>query len=199
MATFKGSILDCKICGSAFKVPPSRVHKAEFCSIKCASIGRGKRLQKRVTIECRNCGDPFEAPQCHEDRRKYCSQECKHKHHDYLQSLSERLRRENNPMWKGGEILHSGGYVYLFAPEHPFASNGYVFAHRLAMEWWLRENEPESPFLISLGNQIYLSPDFVVHHKDENKRNNAISNLQCLTNSEHMTLHSEMRKSNRKD
>lgn len=101
-------------------------------------------------------------------------------------------------MWKGGKTDHSGGWVYEHAPDHPFASNGYVFEHRLVMERWLRENDPESPFLIPLGNQLYLSPDFVVHHCDENKRNNAISNLQCLTNSEHMSVHNDMRKSNRK-
>lgn len=124
---------------------------------------------------------------------KYCSYECKHSHGDYLQNLSDQTTRENNPMWKGGEVLHSGGWVYQYAPHHPFASNGYVFAHRRIMEKWLRENDPESPFLIRLGNHLYLSPDFVVHHKDENKRNNAIENLQCLTPAEHTRLHSASR------
>ncbi len=34
-----------------------------------------------------------------------------------------------------------------------------------------------------------LAPNEVVHHKDKNKQNNAISNLEVLTNSEHARLH----------
>lgn len=199
MAKPKGPVLECKICGSAFRVPPSRAKTAEFCSLKCASIGRGQRQRKRIMLECANCGEPFEANECHADRRKYCSYECKNSHSDYRQKLSGQTARENNPMWKGGKTLHSGGWVYQHAPDHPFASNGYVFAHRLVMEKWLRENEPDSPFLIRLGNQVYLSPDYHVHHKDENKRNNVIRNLQCLTNSEHISLHNDLRRNTRKD
>lgn len=199
MAKFKGAILNCKICGSAFKVPPSRAHKAEFCSLKCASIGRAARLQKRVAIECANCGDMFEVPECHAQRRKYCSRGCKHSHDTYLSDLSNRSEAAGNSQWKGGIVNHSDGYLYKRAPHHPFASNGYVFAHRLIMEKWLRENEPGSRFLIRLGNQLYLSPDFVVHHRDEDRRNNVIRNLQCLTNSEHISVHNEMRRNTRKD
>ena len=75
-------------------------------------------------------------------------------------------------------------------PGHPFSSNGYVFEHRLVMEAHLREADPYSRFLIRLGNQMYLSPDYVVHHKDENKTNNAVSNLECMTRTDHMTHHS---------
>lgn len=104
---------------------------------------------------------------------------------------------EKNPMWKGGETAHSQGYVYKRAPHHPFASSGYVFEHRLVMEDWLRENAPGSHFLVKLGNNFYLSPEFVVHHVDEDKANNAPGNLRCLTPQEHMRLHSLDRASKR--
>jgi len=96
---------------------------------------------------------------------------------------------DGNSQWKGGRAAHSSGYVYQAAKDHPFASNGYVFEHRLVMEAWLRENDPESPFLIRLGDQLYLSPDFVVHHRDENKANNSIENLECMTPAEHRRHH----------
>lgn len=190
MAKFRGAIIACKICGSAFKVPPSRAETAEFCSLKCASVARGKSFQKRVPLSCANCGDTFEVPACHAERRVYCSSKCKHESADYLSALSDRARGNQNPMWRGGYVDHSDGYIYAYATDHPFASNGYVFAHRLAMERWLRENEPASPFLIRLGSRLFLSPEFIVHHRDENKRNNAITNLECLTPAEHTRLHS---------
>lgn len=189
-APFKGSVLNCKICGSAFKVPPSRERTAEFCSIQCASIGRGKRMQKRISLSCANCGDSFEVPESHADRRVYCSSTCKHESATYLANLSQRTRGASNPAWRGGVVDHSDGYIYAHAPEHPFSSNGYVLAHRLLMEWWLRKYDPESKFLIMLGTNLYLSPEYVVHHKDENKRRNVVENLECLTPAEHTRLHS---------
>lgn len=38
-----------------------------------------------------------------------------------------------------------------------------------------------------------LSPDELVHHKDGNKHNNHISNLEVVTRSEHMKIHNETR------
>jgi hypothetical protein len=62
------------------------------------------------------------------------------------------------------------------------------------MEQWLRENEPTSPYLVQHGWQLYLSPEYHVHHKDEDKANNAVDNLQCVTPSEHSALHVELRR-----
>jgi hypothetical protein len=89
--------------------------------------------------------------------------------------------------------MHSDGYVYENCPDHPFASNGYIFQHRLVMERWLRENQPKSPFLIRLGDSLYLSPDYIVHHDDENRKRNEVGNLRCLTIAEHNRLHHDRR------
>lgn len=189
-APFKGAVLNCKVCGSAFKVPPSRASTAETCSIKCASVVKSLRREKRVTIVCVNCGRGFESPACQAHRRTYCSHECKHESSRYRMALSARMSGRNNPMWIGGFVDHTDGYVYAYAPDHPFASNGYVLAHRMVMERWLRLSDPESGFLVKLGCGLYLSPEYVIHHRDENKRNNVIDNLECLTASEHTRLHS---------
>ena len=197
-AKFRGATLSCKICGSAFKVTPSRSATAEFCSIKCAGIGKGERRQKREPVCCANCGTTFEVPSCHVDRRVYCSQKCKNESADYLLNLSETRSGDKNPMWRGGYVDHTDGYTYAAAPNHPYASNGYVLAHRLMMERWLRASDPASRFMIRLGNGLFLSPEFSVHHRDGSKRNNVISNLECLTPADHARLHNLARHS-RKD
>ena len=100
-------------------------------------------------------------------------------------------------MWKGGRTKHSDGYTYRHVgAHHPYAWNGYVLEHRFVMERHLQKTEPASPFLVKLGENLYLSPDFVVHHKDENKANNAPSNLECMTDVEHTRLHSLKRSGN---
>lgn len=194
MARFRGAVITCEVCGREARVPPSRAKTARFCSTACAAVVRNAAMRKRVTLNCIACGKPFEERVCHASRRRYCSKDCQHGHAAYLAGLSERAKGANNPLWKGGIVPHPDGYLYERAPDHPLASNGYVLQHRLVMERWLRENDPESPFLIKFGEQLYLSPDFVVHHKDEIKNHNVISNLECLTHAEHRKHHNDVRR-----
>ena len=180
----------CRECGADFKVPPVRAATAFYCSKKCANLHRGDALRKeRVKLICANCGGEYEAFPSHAHRRKYCSYKCKDRDWTYRMSLAKTRGGESNVRWKGGRVRHSDGYVYLAAPHHPFTSNGYVFEHRLVMEFWLREHDPDSKFLVQLGDQKYLSPKFVVHHDDEDKTNNDIANLVCMTNAEHRRHH----------
>ena len=80
---------------------------------------------------------------------------------------------------KTKRIIRSDGYIMILVPDHPSANrDGYVFEHRVIMEK-------------KIGR--YLSSDEVVHHIDENKHNNDISNLLLLTNQEHMALHGVLR------
>ncbi|MBQ8130872.1 MAG: HNH endonuclease [Bacilli bacterium] len=70
-----------------------------------------------------------------------------------------------------------GEYVYALIHGHPNAtSKSYVLYHRLVMENYLGR---------------YLTKDEVVHHKDGNKTNNDITNLELMTNSEHTRLHAK--------
>lgn len=80
---------------------------------------------------------------------------------------------ERNGFWRGGRTLDLEGYVLLKSPGHPYAnSGGYVREHRLVMERVLGR---------------YLTPDEVVHHKDENPANNSPENLELYsTNAAHL-------------
>ena len=79
---------------------------------------------------------------------------------------------ENSGTWNGGVYHHSGGYIYIKKPNHPHAPvNGYVAEHRLVMEKHIGR---------------YLKPKEIVHHKDGNKKNNTINNLQLLTRGQHL-------------
>lgn len=196
MATFKGAIKTCDDCGREFKVSPSRIATAKYCSHRCAKKHRmtGRR-DKRVTLVCEGCGNSFEEYKSHADRRRYCSHECRSNDPRDRKRRSENTSGAKNPLWKGGRTEHTDGYIYLLAPNHPFTKTGYVFEHRLVMEIWLRENDPDSKYLIRLGDNLYLSPEFLVHHDDEVKSNNDIDNLVCMTPGEHVRHHSAKRRS----
>jgi hypothetical protein len=82
--------------------------------------------------------------------------------------------------WKGGRILSEMGYVQVYAPSHDRANGPYVPEHILVAEQMLGRS---------------LHPGEVVHHKDGVKTNNVPSNLQVMTQSEHMKLHHVERRS----
>lgn len=79
-------------------------------------------------------------------------------------------------MWNIQKVISKGEYNYAYVPEHPNATkNGYVLEHRVVVE-------------NHLGR--LLNCDEVVHHKDGNKKNNDINNLEVMNYLYHVKLHS---------
>lgn len=82
-------------------------------------------------------------------------------------------------MFEITSVCNGGGYKYCRTnPLHPRANtNGLYPLHRVLME-----------------NKIgrLLKPDEVVHHKNGDKDDNSIENLEVMTNSQHALLHSRV-------
>lgn len=78
-------------------------------------------------------------------------------------------------MWNIEKVISKGDYMYALVPEHPKATrHGYVLLHRVIME-------------NHLGR--VLNTNEIVHHKDHNKKNNTLENLEVLDGREHSRLH----------
>jgi hypothetical protein len=119
--------------------------------------------------------------------RKLVTKVCK-KHGIKCQRRGPRAA-EGHPQWKGGRILDKNGYVHVWAPDHHeclrlnearrLKANGkyyrkekYIQEHRLVMEKHLGRN---------------LLPTEVVHHKNNDKTDNRIENLELFdSNSKHL-------------
>lgn len=77
--------------------------------------------------------------------------------------------------WRGGKRKLDSGYVYIYAPQHPNATNnGCVMEHILIAEE-------------KIGR--YLKKGEVVHHIDGDKTNNSPDNLLVCTRAEHVQIH----------
>ena len=71
------------------------------------------------------------------------------------------------------------GYIKVYVPAHPSATkDGYMMEHILVMEKHIGR---------------YLGKDEVVHHKNHNREDNRIENLQLMTFKEHAALHMKER------
>lgn len=81
----------------------------------------------------------------------------------------------DHPAWKTGRRIDDDGYVRTYATDHPWPrASGYVFEHVRVME-------------LSIGRK--LLPGETVHHKDMDKQNNELPNLEIMERGEHSSLH----------
>ena len=81
--------------------------------------------------------------------------------------------RENSRWWKGGRRVTSQGYVEILAPDHPRQSYGYVGEHVLVYE------------------AVYgpVPDGSLVHHRNGDKQDNRIENLEMMRRGEHSRWH----------
>ena len=84
----------------------------------------------------------------------------------------------NNCNWKGGRIVHVGGYIRIKVQPDDFFykmadKQGYVFAHRLVMAK-------------SLSRNLHFWE--IVHHKNRVHNDNRIENLQLVSDDKHKQI-----------
>lgn len=130
-------------------------------------------IRRRINefgIKMRHGGEAIKTQWIDADDRK------KQQSNFYLSNLVKH--GENHPQWKGG-IEEKNGYLFEYSPNHKRANKGKVRQHILVAEK-------------KIGRP--LKKNEVVHHINQNRKDNRPENLEVMTNSEHSKLHWKLRK-----
>src|SRR4030042_5745029 len=131
--------------------------------------GRPKLYLSKVLCKC-GCGQElsYKSKRQLKQNAKYC------KEVGFIRGHQFRGYRHHS--WNGGKSITYHGYIDIYMPEHPFASQrGYVREHRLVMEKHLGR---------------YLLSHESIHHINGIPNDNRIENLVVLTRSGHGFYHS---------
>lgn len=207
----------CVQCNNVFYKKPhlswKQFYVIKFCSNVCRTAFN---KEKSVFVNCKICKKQFRYFNNYRSRNRgfYCSLECFGKsrkgmpswnkgihtgiipksafkkgmipkthwvkgHIPWNKGLKNCWEQEKHPRWKGGKTV-SRGYIYIKNNAHRYATkNGYVLEHRLMMEKHIGR---------------YLEPQEIVHHINENIKDNRIENLMLLPNrSAHREYHRNIR------
>lgn len=122
--------------------------------------------------------------------RVCCSMECSIElRRQYMRGENNHqygLKGEKNSSYLGRKSIQRNGYVLKRIENHPFAQDGvWVLEHRLIAEKYLLDENNS----VEINGKRYLRPDLIVHHKDLNKKNNIVENLEIMTLDEHTRIH----------
>lgn len=141
---------------------------------------------------CPVCGKQFHLKPCklNHDKSHCCSRKCSAvARREWMSGEGNHqygLRGDKNASWKSDEKVTRYGYIAKRCLEHPFrGKDDFVLEHRLVAEEYLLTDENS----VVVNGKRYLSPEYEVHHKNFDRKDNRPENLQVLTRSEHQRLH----------
>jgi len=146
--------------------------------------------------KCEWCGEGFYLRPSRVASQKTfcCTRECASKlRSTYMKEVGNHqcgLKGSLNSSHEEDYRVSTYGYILVRCLTHPLRNvEDMLFVHRLIVEEDLKTNDPGSRYLIDVDGMQVLSPEFIIHHVDHNKLNNALTNLEIQSLGDHTSYH----------
>lgn len=185
----------CVICGLKHYKPPYRLKNLKrgvTCSKECADKLQTTGRKRNPNYKCCECDKPcYQRPSDIKNLKhgltcgnNECSQKLNSRIMKGKNNHQFGIKGSANASFKGGRRISSYGYIIIYCPLHSRKMfDGYVFEHILVME-----NHTGRSLKYYGHNHRHNE---VCHHKDEDKQNNNIDNLELMTLEEHSRFHNK--------
>jgi len=186
--------MKCKICNKEYSETNGKQYPEHLCSYRCYEKWLSENKTPNCT--CPACGKQFYLKQSRIKRVKHkpcCCRKCgsiyRKTYTTGEQNHQWGLRGPLNSSFISETRVTNYGYVADYCPNHPFkrGDDGRVLRHRLVVEEHSDLFDPS--YFIEIDGHKYLKKEYVVHHKNHNKMDNRIENLEIMTLSAHSSMH----------
>lgn len=174
-----GENKNCQVCDKQYYCPPYRIASSKFCSSKC----RGESSKKKFTKACIICNKEFEFIASRIDKTKYCSNSCYYK--------GQRNKGKTDYTCKECNIVFKSS----LCKKRQYCTNT-CFRKAKKKEWKGKfvcvRNAMKRKGLLEKCNRCNFNQYIQilgVHHKDRNRNNNKLDNLEVLCPNCHSIEH----------
>jgi len=180
----RSKLMSCIQCGTQVMVRPHRWKTFRYCSRKC--LWAWKNANERIQKSCQICGKPFSVIAFREKTAKYCSRHCYYKAMNGKGSVELQcvvcgaiFRRPPSQAIYANPVCDKTCRGLLMRTEKPGSAS-------TARAWLARRN-----ILMKCNRCGYdaVPQILVIHHRDEDRSNNAVVNLEILCPNCHALEH----------
>jgi len=174
-----GKNINCAYCNTTFYIPKNRFDSAKYCSLKC----KGLNENVQIVADCAICNKKFSHISSRVNKAKYCSRKCYHK--------GQRLN---------GTVIKACRYCLKEFKSSPSQKRIYCSMSCIGKET-LKTFKPKYTTVRKMmirrnlikacnrcGYNKYTSI-LGIHHKDRNRDNNSMENLEVLCPNCHSIEH----------
>lgn len=173
--------MSCVICQKLVRVKPNQFDSFKCCSRACLSVYNNR--VNRVDKSCLVCGDKFSVTRHRETTAKYCSTKCYHKAQYRANKVYQTCRHCGKNFWSNpsdNRVYCSVGCTNKDSKDRwnpSFSTVRGMMLVRGMIQQCERCGYDDVPEILG------------VHHKDENRHNNQLSNLAVLCPNCHSLAH----------
>lgn len=174
-------IKKCKHCNTEFSVANYRKETAIFCNRSCMALNS----RQQITANCAECGVEFNHISSRANKAKYCNPDCYHK------AMSKKGKTQYS-------CVHCGiGFLGALSQKRKFCSKSCV--NKAFKEIWKPDFSTVRKSMLLRGMLLKCvrcgfdaEPKILgVHHKDRNRKNNTLENLEVLCPNCHSLEHAK--------